>query len=332
MGFFHKTILAFTLIITAQVKAFTPESGFWWNANESGSGYSIEIQDNFLFIALYVYDEFGNPTWYTAGTLMGGNALFDSVLDYTYNGPCIDCNYTQPITILGERGPITITFLTETTATLQFQGAVKHIERFNFLLGDEATRMLGEWQTVIDFSSTGVDFPFNGDVLLFDITSFNNGTKFAEGCRPENSLDGFCTNFALDNHEAYTYYDYDENELIIVVDDSNDFYLVYYLDQGLNQFDGEAELLPKFENPNNNFYPVRGFRTASRSFVETGVGPNKTVETYTKDVFGISSKITNITTKPLSSFDESKQAQITRRHTIVQTIINKMKNSSRTTK
>jgi len=333
MRFFHKTILAFTLLIASQAKAFTPESGFWWNPDEPGSGYTIEIQDNFLFIIAYVYDGVGNPIWYTSGTTMGGNALFDSELDYTYNGPCIDCNYTQPITIEGERGPITIIFDTETTATIQFQGAVKPIERFNFLLGDEATRMLGEWQTVIDFSSTGVNFPYNGDVLLFDITSNSNGTKFAEGCRPENSLDGYCTNYALNNHEAYTYFDDDLFELIIVVDDSDDYYLVYYLDQGLNQFDGEAELLPKFGSPNNNYYPVRGFRTASRSFVETGTGPNLIAETENKEekeVTGISDKFGVIPSKPLSSFEEDKQAIILKRQAIVKTMIEKMESSNRT--
>jgi hypothetical protein len=236
---------------------------------------------------------------------------------------------------LGERGPITINFLTETNATIQFGGTVKNIERFNFLLGDRATRMLGEWQTIIDFSTTGVDFPFNGDILLFDITSVSNGTKFAEGCRPDNSVDGFCTDFALDNHEAYSYYDFDDDELIIVVDDSDDFLLVYYVDQGLNQFDGEVELLPKVGAPNNNFYPVRGFRSASRSFVETGVGPSRKahkVSKTEKEIVGISDKFNNIPSKLLSSFNEEKQKKILKRRAIVQKIIAKMESSSRTEK
>ena len=103
MGFFHKTLLALTLLIASQAKAgFTPESGFWWNPDEPGSGYTIEIQDNYLFIITYVYDSVGNPTWYSAGATMGGNALFDSELDYTFNGTCIDCNYTQPTTVFVE--------------------------------------------------------------------------------------------------------------------------------------------------------------------------------------------------------------------------------------
>ena len=325
MRFFQKLMIATFLFASAQSQAFTPESGFWWNPNESGSGYAIEIQDNYLFVALYVYDEAGNPIWYTAGATMGGNSLFDGSLHYTYNGTCIDCNVTQPITILGERGPITINFLTEITATIEFQGAVKNIERFNFLLGDEAERMLGEWQTVIDFSSTGVDFPFNGDVLLFDITSFSDGDKFAEGCRPDNTIDGFCTDFALNNHEMAAVYDYQNNEMLIVLDDSEDFWLAYYLDLGLNQFDGVAELYPKSSGHNNIFYPTRGFRTASRSFIETGVGPSKLARNDNKKVRGIADYLQiEPATKKLSEFSKAEQTKLLRQQTIIQSLIDSL--------
>lgn len=325
MKFFHKTLIALALFITTQVNAFTPESGIWWNPNESGSGYAIEIQDNFLFVALYVYDEGGIPIWYTAGTHLQGNSLFDGELHYTYDGTCIDCSYTPPILIEGERGPITINFITETTATLQFQGAVKNIERFNFLLGDEADRMLGEWQTVLDFSSTGVDFPFNGDVLLFDITTISGGEKFAEGCRPDNTIDGFCSNFALDNHEVAAVFDFDENQMLIVVDDSEDFWLAYYLDLGLDQFDGVAELYSKDSGHNNVFYPVRGFRTASRSFVETGVGPSKMAKFDNKKVQGLAdNKALNQPIKALSEFSKKEQTKIQRQQAIIQSLIDSL--------
>ena len=328
MRFFQKLLITMVLFITAQAQAFTPESGFWWNPDESGSGYAIEIQDNFLFMTLYVYDEAGNPIWYSAGTHLQGNALFDSVLNYSFDGACIDCGYTQPITIVGERGPITINFITETTATIQFQGAVKNIERFNFLLGDEADRLLGEWQTVIDLSATGTDFPFNGDILLFDIISFSGGDKLAEGCRPDNTIDGFCSNFALANHEVAALYDEQENQMLIVVDDERDFWLAYYLDLGLDQFDGVAEIYPKDTGHNNIFYPVRGFRTASRSFIETGVGPSKMAKYDNKDIVGIASKAQlELPAKSLESFSSVEQKKIRRQQTIIQTLINSLQSN-----
>jgi hypothetical protein len=326
MRFFHKTLLTLTMLFTFNVKAFTPESGFWWNPNESGSGYAIEIQDNYLFVALYVYDEVtGDPIWYTAGTHLQGNAYFDSDLNYSYDGTCIDCNYSQPITILGARGPITINFLTEISATIQFQGAVKRIERFNFLLGDEIDRLIGEWQTVIDFSSTGTLFPFVGDILLFDITTTDGGDKYAEGCRPDNSVDGFCSNYALNNHDMAALYDYQNNELIVVLSDDENYWLAYYLDIGLDQFDGVAERYRKDTGNNYIYYPVRGFRTASRSFVETGVGPSKLAKNDDKKVVGITDRLDiELPPKKLSDFSKQEQLKVLRRQTITNNLINQI--------
>ncbi len=325
MRFFQKLLIATTLLVTAQTKAFTPESGFWWNPDEPGSGYAIEIQDNFLFIATYVYDEGGVPIWYTAGATMGGNSEFQDNLNYTFNGTCIDCNFTPTTTLIGERGNIDIIFDTETTATIRFQGAVKNIERFNFLLGDETQRMLGEWQAVIDFSGLNFDFQFSGDVLLFDILSSSGGDDFAEGCRPDNAQDGFCSDFALNNHEMAATFDFQNNQLLIVVDDSPDFWLAYYVDLGLNQFDGVVELYPKSTGRNFVFHPVRGFRSASRSFIETGVGPSKKAKYDNKAVRGIAGNLSVLpTSKTLSEFSKDEQTKLLRQQTIIQTLIDSL--------
>jgi hypothetical protein len=52
--------------------------GWWWNADESGSGYSLELQGDKLFIVGFMYEDDGRPVWYyTAGPMT------DSV---TYHG------------------------------------------------------------------------------------------------------------------------------------------------------------------------------------------------------------------------------------------------------
>jgi len=62
--------------------SFQPESGWWWDPNQSGSGFSIEVQGNSLFIVGFMYDDAGNPVWYlSAGPLSSpttyhGNLLF----------------------------------------------------------------------------------------------------------------------------------------------------------------------------------------------------------------------------------------------------------------
>jgi hypothetical protein len=56
-------LLIVGLLAVAPARAFTPESGFWWAPNEPGSGIALEIQDNFVFLAAYTYDQDGFSTF-----------------------------------------------------------------------------------------------------------------------------------------------------------------------------------------------------------------------------------------------------------------------------
>ena len=48
-----------------------PQTGWWWNPLESGSGYSVEVQGESAFVVSFMYDDAGNPTWYfTAGPMV----------------------------------------------------------------------------------------------------------------------------------------------------------------------------------------------------------------------------------------------------------------------
>jgi len=54
---------AYTVDTTASPSSLT---GLWWNQNESGWGVSLTQQYDVFFVAMYVYDSAGNPTWYVA--------------------------------------------------------------------------------------------------------------------------------------------------------------------------------------------------------------------------------------------------------------------------
>ena len=109
----RKGLLALAALFSSSAFAFTPESGFWWNLAESGRGFSIEIQDNFLFFAGYLYTSTGAPIWYTAQGVMQGNATFVGQLTSASGGQCITCTYRAPQIQLGAGGPVTIAFDTE---------------------------------------------------------------------------------------------------------------------------------------------------------------------------------------------------------------------------
>ncbi len=49
---------------------FQPFTGWWWNPAESGSGYSVELQGDTIFIVGYMYETDGRPVWYLSAGKM----------------------------------------------------------------------------------------------------------------------------------------------------------------------------------------------------------------------------------------------------------------------
>lgn len=290
------------LMAAAPVSAFTPESGFYWNPAEPGSGLTIEIQDNYVFLIGYVYDTQGRATWLTAQGLMptvspGTNSRFNSVLDSFSGGQCIGCAYTAPIASLGSGGPVSLNWTTEIEATLTWGGRTIPLQRFDYYLSrtggiqPRTELMLGEWQAIFDVyespNGEGEDFPYFGEVLVFTAIDTTTDPDQATGCRPITSLDGRCTNEALAAHDASVAFspiasgDFERTHVIVVTDvagsgSTPDQYLAYYVTVGTSQFDGVMEFCDAGDcgEAGARLYPVRGFRTASRSFVQAGVGPS----------------------------------------------------------
>jgi hypothetical protein len=281
------------LLASAGAMAYTPESGIYWNPDEPCSGYTIEIQDNLLVLSFYGGDETGQPLWYTAVGFLTGNALFSNKpLDLTIGSQCAGCAYPGlPTVQAGVGGTVSLTFDPDdnTRATLTWgNGRTVQIERYAFYLKRpedgaapplEATKMLGEWQVVADFSeSATADFPYYGDVLVFDVLDFDAPTSewYFDGCRADNSQDGGCSENALAFHSASGYYDESNGLHVVVVDDSTDTFALYLNQTGTNAGEGEITVYTKGSNPANfAAYPVQAFRTASRTFVQEGVGPSK---------------------------------------------------------
>lgn len=282
-------------LATPPAGAFTPESGWWWNPDEQGTGFNIELQDTFMFVAYYGYDGTGHPTWYLAGGNLSGNALFEAPLYHNRNGNCLGCPYTppDPSQAIGEN--IRIEFHTESTATVTLAGRTYPIERHEFYLvqdNDDASWRTGlwrgEWQAVLDFSAIpqARAFPFFGDILVFDMTILDDddGEAYFDGCRPENSQVGQCSNAALAAHGATGFYSPADGTYFIIVEDEPPqnaqdpgTFLVYEVRLGLNAFRGYAKRCWRDEEDlvadcmdNSGFptLPVRGWRSASRAFVD----------------------------------------------------------------
>ena len=89
--------------------AFQPFTGWWWNPDESGRGFSIEMQGDHMFIGAYMYDASGNPTWYVGDAFMESPTRFRGSLMQFANGQTLLGAYrapTPPISV----GNLTVDF------------------------------------------------------------------------------------------------------------------------------------------------------------------------------------------------------------------------------
>jgi hypothetical protein len=104
--------------------AFTPVTGLWWNPNESGTGYNVQVQHGVLVVAMYSYTNAGDPVWYLAvGHLSNaaGGVTATATLDKYRGGQCASCMYQMP-SLIGNDGGMTVTFTSPTIATVQLPG------------------------------------------------------------------------------------------------------------------------------------------------------------------------------------------------------------------
>src|SRR5690554_3568406 len=234
------TLIVILLLTGFQAAAFTPESGHYWDPDEPGTGYTIEIQDNNVFATFYVYDDYGYPVWYTAQATLIGNSSFSGRLVYSENGQCLGCAWTDNQSYDAGYGDVYIDFITETTAEFTVLGVTKTIERFNFFLGDKLQKMRGEWQVVIDASeyTDTNEYPYFSDVMIFEQVEVYQGDDLVTGCRSESTVYyHYCTTRALQNNDVAAIYDYANDELVAVMRDDANYYLAYYLKTGTDQFD-----------------------------------------------------------------------------------------------
>lgn len=274
-------------MLSSAAQAFTPESGFWWNANESGRGYAIEIQDNYLFFAGFLYGADGKSTWNTAQGLVSNDArTFSGVLNAASGGQCINCNYTVPTVVSGAAGPITIVFDSEITGRISWGNPVRTIPitRFDFYytrtVGDQRNdRTRGRWDVLLDYiPPAGGPAEYYGDVLVINRVDRSPTADQSLGCRTTTFNTPTCTSQAFN---LSGFYQANDGLHYLVVENSATTFVVYAVRMNYNDFEGIAKICSRstqvascLSNTSIRSAPVRGSRSASNSFVNTGAGPS----------------------------------------------------------
>jgi hypothetical protein len=155
-----------------------PSMGLWYNPQESGRGYDIDVQGDKMIVTTYVYDAAHEPTWYlSSGTYDHATGVFTSTYDSYTGGQCFGCPYTAPTAHVGAGGPITITFHTNQFATITYPGGSSDIVKFAYGFPTRTDVLYGEWAFTYE---TGGNV--TGDWIVFDQqTTDPNGVIYAKG-------------------------------------------------------------------------------------------------------------------------------------------------------
>jgi hypothetical protein len=155
-----------------------PSMGLWYNPQESGRGYDIDLQGDTMIVTTYVYDESHDPIWYlSSGTYDHETGVFTSTYDSYTGGQCFGCPYTAPTAHVGAGGPITITFHTNQSATITYPGGSSDIVKFAYGFPGRTDVLYGEWAFTYE---TGGNVA--GDWIVFDQpTTDPNGVVYAKG-------------------------------------------------------------------------------------------------------------------------------------------------------
>ncbi len=95
-----------------------PETGGWWNPQESGRGFFIEWQKGYADIAGYMYDDQGRPTWYIAVYETPNARVFTGNWWTFANGQSMGGTYRAATRTSDNFAPLSINFTSSTTAVM----------------------------------------------------------------------------------------------------------------------------------------------------------------------------------------------------------------------
>jgi hypothetical protein len=153
-----------------------PAPGLWWNPDESGRGFTIDMQDSIMVVTSYVYSQQGAATWYvSAGQYNFATRTFTATFDANTGGQCLGCPYVRPQGVANAAGPIRIVFDSYTSGTLYYNGGSFRIIRQLYGYGDKLSMMRGSF--VLSFNSALVI----SDWLIFDRYYQDANGRFVAG-------------------------------------------------------------------------------------------------------------------------------------------------------
>jgi hypothetical protein len=177
----RKILALIVLSLAAAAHAAAPQTGIWWNPNEAGRGYSIDVEGNTLVMIAYAYGLDGRMQWYYAdGPLLNGGARWSGTLFKFDFGQPLGGAYVPAVNV-GTEGVATIDFLSRTRGTLTIGGVQSSIVRYNFGVGSAPQALLGDWIYVYTIGSSNFSERFLYTTILSPTSSGNGVVATSSG-------------------------------------------------------------------------------------------------------------------------------------------------------
>ena len=144
----------------------TIQPGWWWNPNESGRGFSIEVSQNTLVMAGYLYDNLGRAFWLTSAGPMVNSSLYQGTLQSFTNGQTLTGAYKSNVLVNANVGPIMLQFSDATHGTLTWPSGSFPIEHYVFGTGASSFQPESGWWWNESESGRGFTLEVQGNKLV----------------------------------------------------------------------------------------------------------------------------------------------------------------------
>ncbi len=94
-----------------------PVTGWYWNPTEAGRGFAIERQGDKLFVAAFLYETSGAPTWYVGTLAENASGQFVGEFSRYTGGQSLLGSFKEPVA--AKVADVVLTFSSSTAGTLQ---------------------------------------------------------------------------------------------------------------------------------------------------------------------------------------------------------------------